>query len=169
MDLSQILVPSGVVADLAVLSKKQALVELARLAVPLVSAPGAMESAVPDDREIFEVLLERERLGTTGVGSGIAIPHGKLRGLTRLTGLFARLAKPVDFESIDDLPVDLVFVLLAPEAAGADHLKALAKVSRLLRDKSICEKLRRAPNSQRLFEILTEPAGASSSSPASEF
>lgn len=160
MDIAQLLSPSGVVADLAVASKKQALVELARMAVPLVSAPGVIDGAAPDDREIFEVLLERERLGTTGVGSGIAIPHGKLRGLTRLTGLFARLAKPVDFESIDDLPVDLVFVLLAPEAAGADHLKALAKVSRLLRDKAICERLRKAADSERLMAILTEPAGS---------
>ena len=163
MDLSQILYPSGVIADLVVASKKQVLVEMARLALPLVSAPGAMELSPPDEREIFEVLLERERLGTTGVGSGIAIPHGKLRGLTKLTGLFARLSKPVDFEAIDDLPVDLVFVLLAPEAAGADHLKALAKVSRLLRDKLVCEKLRKAPSSEQLFTILTESASAPSS------
>ena len=163
MDLSQILYPSGVIADLVVASKKQVLVEMARLALPLVSAPGAMERSPPDEREIFEVLLERERLGTTGVGSGIAIPHGKLRGLTKLTGLFARLSKPVDFEAIDDLPVDLVFVLLAPEAAGADHLKALAKVSRLLRDKLVCEKLRKAPSSEQLFTILTESASAPSS------
>lgn len=163
MDLSQILYPSGVIADLVVASKKQVLVEMARLALPLVSAPGAMELSPPDEREIFEVLLERERLGTTGVGSGIAIPHGKLRGLTKLTGLFARLSKPVDFEAIDDLPVDLVFVLLAPEAAGADHLKALAKVSRLLRDKLVCEKLRKAPSSAQLFTILTESAGTPSS------
>jgi len=160
MDLAQILSPNGVVADLAVASKKQALVEMARLAAPLVAEPGLVEGSAPDDREIFEVLLERERLGTTGVGSGIAIPHGKLRGLTRLTGLFARLAGPVDFESIDDLPVDLVFVLLAPEAAGADHLKALAKVSRLLRDKAICARLRAAPDSGALYAILTEPTGA---------
>jgi PTS system nitrogen regulatory IIA component len=160
MDIAQLLSSSGVVADLAVASKKQALVELARIAAPLVAEPGAMETTPPDDREIFEVLLERERLGTTGVGSGIAIPHGKLRGLTRLTGLFARLAKPVDFESIDDQPVDLVFVLLAPEAAGADHLKALAKVSRLLRDKTICDRLRRAPDAEKLFAILTEAPSA---------
>ena len=163
MDLSQILYPSGVIADLVVASKKQVLVEMARLALPLVSAPGAMELSPPDEREIFEVLLERERLGTTGVGSGIAIPHGKLRGLTKLTGLFARLSKPVAVEAIDDLPVDLVFVLLAPEAAGADHLKALAKVSRLLRDKLVCEKLRKAPSSEQLFTILTESASAPSS------
>jgi PTS system nitrogen regulatory IIA component len=86
-----------------------------------------------------------------------------LRGLTKLTGLFARLAKPVDFESIDDQPVDLVFVLLAPEAAGADHLKALAKVSRLLRDKAVCDRLRRAGDSAKLFAILTEAPAASPS------
>jgi len=163
MDIVQLLSPSGVVADLAVVSKKQALVELSRMAAPLVGAGWAMDGAAPDDREIFEVLLERERLGTTGVGSGIAIPHGKLRGLTKLTGLFARLGKPVDFESIDDQPVDLVFVLLAPEAAGADHLKALAKVSRLLRDKAVCDRLRRAGDSAKLFAILTEAPAASPS------
>ena len=112
------------------------------------------------ERQIFDVLLERERLGTTGVGNGIAIPHGKLPGLSRLYGLFARLEHPVDFDSIDEQPVDLIFLLLAPEAAGADHLKALARVSRLLRDRTICEKLRGADNPDALYALLTERAAS---------
>ncbi len=106
---------------------------------------------------IYETLLERERLGSTGVGHGIAIPHGKLAQLTRLHGLFARLDTAVDFESVDDQPVDLVFLLLAPEGAGADHLKALARISRLLRNASVVEKLRASDDPAALFAILTEP------------
>ena len=98
-------------------------------------------------REILETILGRERLGTTGVGQGVAIPHGRLEKIDRLYGLFAKLDEPIDFESIDDQPVDLIFMLLAPESAGADHLKALAKVSRLLRDRAMCEKLRGADGS----------------------
>ena len=133
MELSDLLTPESVVAHLKAANKKQALQEIARAAAPLTGL---------EERAIFDALLERERLGTTGVGVGIAIPHGKLADLDRLHGLFARLAEPIDFESIDDQPVDLIFLLLAPESAGADHLKALARVSRLLRDKAICEKLR---------------------------
>ena len=108
------------------------------------------------ERTIFGTLLERERLGTTGVGHGIAIPHGKLSGLDRVFGLFARLDTPVDFDAIDDMPVDLVFCLLAPEEAGADHLKALAKVSRSLRDRTFCEKLRGCTTGDALFARLGE-------------
>ncbi|MBM3565142.1 MAG: PTS IIA-like nitrogen regulatory protein PtsN, partial [Alphaproteobacteria bacterium] len=133
MDIADILTPTAVVPALRATSKKQALQELARRAEALVGV---------DERAIFDVLMERERLGTTGVGNGIAIPHGKLPNLERLHGLFARLEKPIDFQAVDDQPVDLIFLLLAPETAGADHLKALARVSRLLRDKTICEKLR---------------------------
>src|SRR5215471_7040702 len=95
-----------------------------------------------DERRLFDRLLERERLGSTGIGGGIAIPHGRMPSLTKPVGLFARLAHPVDFDSIDERPVDTVFLLLAPEGAGADHLKALARVSRLLRDRGLVEKLR---------------------------
>ncbi len=108
------------------------------------------------ERVIFDTLLERERLGTTGVGNGIAIPHGRLPGLDKLYGLFARLERPVDFDSIDEMPVDLIFLLLAPESAGADHLKALARVSRLLRDKAVCEKLRGAESADALYALLTD-------------
>ena len=107
-------------------------------------------------REILETILGRERLGTTGVGQGVAIPHGRLEKINRLFGLFARLDDPIDFESIDDQPVDLIFMLLAPESAGADHLKALAKVSRLLRDRAMCDKLRGADGSAALYALLTQ-------------
>ena len=108
------------------------------------------------EREIFDVLLERERLGTTGVGGGIAIPHGRLTGIDHMYGLFARLDDPVEFDAIDDQPVDLIFLLLAPEGAGADHLKALARVSRTLRDQTTCEKLRGTESSDAIYAVLTD-------------
>ncbi|HEX9569742.1 MAG: PTS IIA-like nitrogen regulatory protein PtsN [Rhodospirillales bacterium] len=147
MMINDILVPEAVIADLKATSKKQALQELARRAAEISGL---------HERTVFDVLMERERLGTTGVGNGIAIPHGKLANLDRLYGLFARLSTPVDFQAIDERPVDLIFVLLAPESAGADHLKALAKVSRLLRDRPTCDKLRGTDNAEALFAILTE-------------
>lgn len=139
--------PEGVIANLRVTSKKQALQELSKRAAELTGQA---------ERSIFEVLVERERLGTTGVGNGIAIPHGKLPGLERLHGLFARLDKPIDFDAIDEQPVDLICLLLAPETAGADHLKALARVSRLLRDPAICEKLRGSDRADAVYALLTE-------------
>lgn len=147
MDISDLITPSTIVPSLKVTSKKQALQELAR--------HGA-ESTGLGEREIFEILLERERLGTTGVGGGVAIPHGKLPGLKRLYGVFARLETPIDFDAIDEQPVDLIFLLLAPETAGADHLKALARVSRSLRDKETCEKLRGSDTAEALYALLTE-------------
>ena len=151
MELAELIGPDAIVADLRATNKKQALQELSERAAKLTGL---------HERQIFDVLLERERLGTTGVGNGIAIPHGKLPGLSRLYGLFARLEHPVDFDSIDEQPVDLIFLLLAPEAAGADHLKALARVSRLLRDRTICEKLRGADHPDALYALLTERAAS---------
>ena len=148
MELIELIDSDSIVANLRVTSKKQALQELARRAGEITEV---------DERKIFDVLMERERLGTTGVGSGIAIPHGKLSDLEKIHGIFARLEKPVDFQAIDDRPVDLIFVLLAPEGAGADHLKALARVSRLLRDDDICKKLRATSESDALYGILSEP------------
>ena len=147
MEINDLISSEQVVANLRVTSKKQVLQELARRAA---------EISGEHERAVFDVLMERERLGTTGVGNGIAIPHGKLASLGRLHGLFARLDQPVDFQAIDDQPVDLIFLLLAPESAGADHLKALARVSRLLRDKTICKKLRGTDTPDGLFAILTE-------------
>lgn len=151
MEIADLLSPKGVIANLRASSKKQALHDLAKRAAELSGQ---------DERAIFDVLVERERLGTTGVGNGIAIPHGKLAKLGQLIGLFARLERPVDFDAIDEHPVDLIFLLLAPESAGADHLKALARVSRLLRDKGMCEKLRGTDNPDALYALLTETASS---------
>ncbi|MEX0697829.1 MAG: PTS IIA-like nitrogen regulatory protein PtsN [Dongiaceae bacterium] len=151
MDIADLISPASVVANLRVASKKQALQDLAKRAA---------ETTGLSERAIFEVLLERERLGTTGVGNGIAIPHGKLPGLRQLYGLFARLETPIDFDAVDEQPVDLIFLLLAPEAAGADHLKALARVSRLLRDRAVCEKLRGANQADAMYALLTESAAS---------
>ncbi len=148
MDMVDLLVQDGVVANLKAGSKKQALQELSQQAAALTGL---------HERMIFDVLLQREKLGTTGIGRGIAIPHGKMQELERLHGIFARLPKPIDFDAIDEQPVDLIFLLLAPESAGADHLKALARISRLLRDDSVCEKLRGADDPEALFALLTIP------------
>jgi nitrogen PTS system EIIA component len=103
---------------------------------------------------VFDSLLQRERLGSTGIGNGLAIPHGKFEGLDRLVGLFARLDKAIDFDALDGHPVDLVFVLLAPEGAGADHLKGLAKVARVLRNPAITAKIRSLREPDLIFDIL---------------
>jgi PTS system nitrogen regulatory IIA component len=147
MEISDLLQPEAVISGLKASSKKQALQELARHAAQITGV---------DDRKIFETLNERERLGSTGVGNGIAIPHGKLADFKRLYGVFARLDKAIDFDAIDEQPVDLIFLLLAPEGAGADHLKALARVSRLLRDASVCEKLRGASTADGLYMLLIQ-------------
>ena len=147
MEIAELITPESVIPNLKVTSKKQALQELAKRAAALFDI---------DERQVFEVLLEREKLGTTGVGNGIAIPHGKLADLGTLYGLFARLERPVDFDSIDERPVDLIFLLLAPENAGAEHLKALSRVSRVLRDKSACDKLRATDTPEALFSLLTD-------------
>jgi PTS system nitrogen regulatory IIA component len=147
MEIEDLITPAGVIPKLRATGKKQALQELAKRAAEVTGL---------HERAIFDVLLERERLGSTGVGNGIAIPHGKLVELQKLHGVFARLDSPIDFDSVDDQPVDLVFLLLAPEAAGADHLKALARVSRLLRDRTVCEKLRGANSADAIYALLTE-------------
>src|SRR5215467_4258103 len=153
MEIEDLITPQSVIARLRATSKKQVLQELAKRAA---EATGLQE------RAIFDVLLERERLGTTGVGDGIAIPHGKLPELRRLHGLFARLDTPVDFDAVDDQPVDLIFLLLAPEGAGADHLKALARIARLLRDQDVAKKLRASRDAQAIYSLLTEPSAANS-------
>ena len=151
MEISDLITVDCVDANLRVTSKKQVLQELSKRAADITGE---------HERVIFDVLMERERLGTTGVGNGIAIPHGKLASVDRLYGLFARLETPIDFQSIDEQPVDLVFLLLAPETAGADHLKALARVSRLLRDDSVCEKLRGTDENEALYVLLTQTSAS---------
>ena len=123
MPLTDLVAPNAIIPALKVNGKKQAIQELSARAAKLTGQ---------NERLIFETLMQREKLGSTGVGSGIAIPHGKLPKLEKLVGLFARLERPIDFEALDGQPVDLIFLLLAPEGAGADHLKALARVARLL-------------------------------------
>ena len=149
MALADILQPEGIIPALRAHTKKQLLVELAATASKLTGI---------SEREIFDVVLQRERLGSTGVGGGIAIPHGKLASLDRIFGLFARLPKPIDFEALDDQPVDLIFLLLAPEGAGADHLKALARIARHLREPGVAGKLRASADKAALHAVLTEGA-----------
>ena len=152
MDLSDLLGKDAVVAGLKVKSKKQAIQELAAKAAMLTGL---------SEREIFDTLLQRERLGSTGVGHGIAIPHGKLTRLDRLVGVFAKLDKPIDFDALDDEPVDLVFLLLAPEGAGADHLKALARIARQLRDSAVAQGLRGSSDVEEMYGFLTQPLTSS--------
>jgi nitrogen PTS system EIIA component len=154
MEIADLLAPDAVIASLKAQSKKQLLQELSEHAARLTGLP---------DRRIFETLIERERLGSTGMGQGIAIPHGRIANLSRITGFFARLETPIAYDAVDNQPVDLVFLLLAPEGAGADHLKALARVSRLLRNQQTCEKLRAANKPEVLYSLLTAPTNGTSS------
>ena len=150
MMLTDLVAPNAILPALKVNGKKQALQELAARAAVLCGQ---------SERNIFDILMQREKLGSTAIGNGIAIPHGKMPNLTRLFGLFARLERPVDFEALDGQPVDLMFLLLAPEAAGADHLKALARVARLLRDPEIARKLRESRDGEALYAVLTSSPG----------
>lgn len=152
MDLGDLLERDAVVACLKAKSKKQAIQELSAKAAEMTGL---------SEREIFDTLLQRERLGSTGVGHGIAIPHGKLTRLDHLVGLFAKLEKPVEFDSLDDEPVDLVFLLLAPEGAGADHLKALARIARQLRDADVTKGIRASADAGEIYDLLRQPIASS--------
>jgi nitrogen PTS system EIIA component len=147
MALADLLHQDAIIPGLKVNSKKQLLQELAAKASKLTGLP---------EREIFDVILQRERLGSTGVGNGIAIPHGKLSDIKTIIGIFARLDSAVDFEALDDQPVDLVFLLLAPEGAGADHLKALSRIARVLRDQDLVAKLRATESASAIYAFLNE-------------
>lgn len=147
MDLVDILGPDCVRAVGHLTSKKRILQELAEMA----EARLGLDSAT-----VFDALQDREALGPTGVGQGVALPHARVSGIEGVRGLFLRLAKPVDFDSVDRKPVDLVFALFAPGDSGVEHLKALAVVSRTLRDRAICAKLRSTDDPAALFAILTE-------------
>src|SRR5476651_2797614 len=148
MPLTDLVTPNAIMPALKVNNKKQAIAELAAKAAVLTGQ---------SERDILEILLQREKLGSTGVGNGVAIPHGKLPKLGKLFGLFAHLDRAVDFEALDNQPVDLVFLLLAPEGAGADHLKALARVARLLRDQDVAKKLRASRDAQAIYSVLALP------------
>jgi PTS system nitrogen regulatory IIA component len=151
MLLTDLVATNAIIPALKVTGKKQVLAEL---------AVKAAELSGQNERAILEILQQREKLGSTGVGNGIAIPHGKLPKLGKLFGLFARLDRPVDFEALDGQPVDLVFLLLAPEGAGADHLKALARVARLLRDPDVARKLRDSRDAEALYAVLAMPSAS---------
>jgi nitrogen PTS system EIIA component len=146
MTLASLITPEAVISGVAGNSRKQVLQTLSEQLSRLCGL---------DERAIFETLLQRERLGTTAVGQGIAIPHGRIAGLDRLVGLFAKLARPIDFEAMDGQGVDMVFVLLAPEDAGADHLQALARIARLFRGSAVAQKLRQTDDEAALYAILT--------------
>ena len=147
MELADILNEESVIFCSDVTTKHEALEKLAKYAA---AAAGASADAV------FEAIDSREALGSTGLGNGIAIPHGKLPGLSGVTAVFARLDKPIDFDAVDDQPVDLVMLLLAPLGAGADHLKALALVARMLRTEPVVEQLRTMRDPARIYELLTQ-------------
>jgi PTS system nitrogen regulatory IIA component len=149
MTLIDLLSPAAVISPLRANGKKQALQELALHASKLTALP---------ERELYEALLQRERLGSTGIGDGIAIPHGRMAGIDRLVGLFARVEKPIDFEALDGQPVDIIFVLIAPEGAGADHLKALARVARVLRNQAVLEQIRMVRDPEMIYALLVESA-----------
>jgi len=149
MHLADLISPEAVIPSLRAKTKKQLLQELAARAARLTGL---------QERYVFDTLLQRERLGSTGLGEGIAIPHGKFAGLKRIVGIFARLAEPVEFDAVDGEPVDVVFLLLAPEGAGADHLKALARISRLLREGHAVDKLRASKDASALYAVLTAEA-----------
>ena len=150
MNFAKLLTPEAVKVLSSTTSKKRLLTDLADLAE---SVHGLNAQVV------VEALLAREALGPTGVGHGVALPHARVDGITDVTGLFVLLEKPVDFGSVDRQPVDIAFALFAPENAGVEHLKALALVSRTLRDASICAKLRANPSANTLYTILTEAEG----------
>lgn len=157
MEITDLLSPEAVLSSVKAQGKKQLLQEMAERIAPICGIP---------ERRVFETLIERERLGSTGMGQGIAIPHGRLAGLNKIVGMFARLETAIAYDAVDNQPVDLVFLLLAPEGAGADHLKALARVSRLLRNQQTCEKLRAAKDPEVLYALLTEKTNGGASSQA---
>jgi PTS system nitrogen regulatory IIA component len=151
MELADILSEESVLVCSGLKTKSDVLRKLAERAAEVTRG---------DAGQIFEALSDREALGSTGLGNGIAIPHGKLAGLHGVTAVFMRLDTPIEFESVDDQPVDLMMMLLAPIGAGADHLKALARVARLLRSEDTVEALRRAHGAGDLYAILTQPVPA---------
>src|SRR3954468_7036833 len=148
MELADILSEEAVLVGTNITNKRDVLVKLSEKAAALSGQPAS---------EIFQALNDRESLGSTGLGNGIAVPHGKFAALKGVMAVFLKLDRPVDFDAVDDQPVDIVMMLLAPMGAGADHLKALARVARILRTDSIVEDLRRATDPARLYAILTQP------------
>ena len=149
MNLGDLLAKNGIVTGLKAADKKQALHEL---------AVRAGDAAGVSAHDVYNALIQRERLSSTSLGRGIAIPHVKLPGVAAITCIFAKLDQPIPFDSHDGEPVDLLFFLLAPEDAGGDHLKALARISRLVRDPATLERLRSSNDTERIRRVLTAPA-----------
>ena len=149
MDLGDLIKPDAVVANLRSRNKKALLSEI---------SSHAAECLKLNPTAIYEAVWQREMLSSTGIGRGIAIPHARVPQLTAMFGLFGKLEQPLDFGATDDRPVDLVFLLLAPEHSGADHLKALARVSRLMRDTPTLERLRGSKSRSAIYSVLTEPS-----------
>lgn len=148
MDLNDLISEKNILPSLKVASKKQAIQALSEKAAKITGL---------DEREVFDTLLQRERLGSTGVGQGIAIPHGKLPNIDKITGIFARFEKPIDFDALDEQPVDVAFLLIAPEGAGTDHLKALAKIARVLRNHEVIQKIRATSDKAAIYSLLVNP------------
>jgi PTS system nitrogen regulatory IIA component len=151
MELADILTEESVVVCTDLTTKRQVLEQLAQQAAKTTGF---------DAGAIFEALSDREALGSTGLGNGIAIPHGRFSGLSGVNAVFAKLTRPVDFDAMDDQPVDLVMMLLAPPGAGADHLKALARVARMLRTDAVVEHLRSTTDPKEIYATLTQPVAA---------
>ncbi len=148
MELINILSREMIIPAAKISGKRQLLQRLAKLTAEKINL---------DEDLILEKLMERERLGSTGLGGGIAIPHAKIDNISQICACFARLERPIDFDSVDDQGVDLVIMLLAPKGSGADHLKALAQIARLLRNKNIVEQLRQTRNIDKIYALLTSP------------
>jgi PTS system nitrogen regulatory IIA component len=148
MELADILAENAVLDCTDVTSKRQLFDALSKKASELTGK---------NQSDILASIAGREELGSTGLGNGIAIPHGKLNGLKDVTAVFARLDRPIDFDAVDDQPVDVVIMLLAPVGAGADHLKALSRVARLLRTESVIDQLRSETDLKRIYQTLTTP------------
>ena len=150
MHISSILPLEAVIAKVSARDKKQVLKLL---------AAHASHFTPLSEREIYSVLQEREQLGCTGMGNGVCIPHGRFNHLDKIHAFFAQMESPIDFNAADGKPVDLVFLLLTPTSANTDHIKALSTISRLLRDKILCEALRKAKDAKSLHELLTHERG----------
>ncbi len=147
MNISDIMTEKSVFVGLKSGSKREFLQDLASAAALVTGL---------DDRTIFDTFLERENLGSTGFGGGTALPHGRFEGLDKVYAIFAKTSAPIDFDAIDGKPVDLVFALLSPEGSGADHLTALAKISRLLKDDNLCDKLRKINRPIEIYTLLND-------------
>ena len=142
MNLIDLITADAVIPDFKASSKRQALQILGRKAANITGI---------EQHLVMDVLMERERLGTTGVGAGVAIPHGKIANLTKLYGFFGRAEQAIEFEAIDEQPVDLIFLLLAPDIDGADHLQALSQISCIMSDPQTCEKLRKSSSREDIY------------------